>query len=311
MTSECLTDKERKGLEEALGDGFETSTGAPGNQDYVDVSEFIENPLFGARVRIDLGILHDDDVDDDDFIDSDTDAQSDEEHQWWTTIPFNFRLDKIQKYFENKKREQTDAYLQKCEELFIQRTKYPGDPYYDLGLLPHPGDSLPAYKLPYTKAWFELKICDLFWRYDYFMKIIKKDNDGSSYMMDIAITDIGTIGRMVEHYRWKFLFEKNVLDGQINAQALKRATETRLEKASSVMSEKTASLKRIYNEITSVDPNLLRSDAKAASTIENYVRENRATNMDAKRLVIKKTGTPIGADTIRKRLSELRKEGYI
>ncbi|MEP0520392.1 MAG: hypothetical protein ABJO09_10550 [Hyphomicrobiales bacterium] len=302
--NEKFSEEEAAALEEALGDGFYVNSGGQ-EKTLVDVAEFIPNPLWGSKVIISTAsaeqIIDSLEGDCEEFQDALSDIEDDGPPKWMEDQPHKFEHGRLKAYFKEK----YEAH--KLEDLYRAspwaRPEVDGQTFDEEIEWQRIFDCYRR-EPPYSKTWYELKIYERFQMLDYAM--------GEKWAaIGWTVTQACELGRMIEHYRWKFSHESNVLRARSSEKNLQKAKDNRLKKAPRVRAEKDRALIRIYQKITIENPSLIRSDSAAAIAIENHIKAERHSDSDARLLIIKKTGAPIGSDSIRKKLGTLRKEGIL
>ncbi|MCV0428171.1 MAG: hypothetical protein K5905_22165, partial [Roseibium sp.] len=136
---------------------------------------------------------------------------SDDAPDWQETNPFGFSFSAIEAFF---KKHLSDYWGIKVEEIEPDITRLTSDAY-----------------LPFSRTWFEVKILNEISFFDYCFQDSKEREDvkvlspgyrwGHAFSLGLAFKSAGKIGRMVEHYRWRFSYGQDALRGRASVMAAK------------------------------------------------------------------------------------------
>lgn len=222
---EMLSEVETEELEKALGDSFDSFTSTGGEELLIDVSEIYPNPLFGSHVRVRLPVsdpnaevhsMTSQDWDSEELHLFFSDFQIDDAPEWFDTNPFQFNVRAIRDFFERRVETIRGEIRQQYDPLPIEQEP---DSSEDIpwGWSPtedEETDILTSYWPEYlSKDWFEIHIFEEFEHLDFLVGIQQRHKgpfDRASHFWGT----VGRIGRMVEHYRWRFRFEADVIRGK-------------------------------------------------------------------------------------------------
>tara|TARA_R110002074_G_scaffold398138_1_gene589631 strand:+ start:800 stop:1687 length:888 start_codon:yes stop_codon:yes gene_type:complete len=221
-SSKVLSEVETRELEQALADGFETYTSKGGEEMLIDVSQHSPNPLFGSfvKVRMPDALRQDQSEDGNSEPDSESwedyleESQVEDAPRWHETNPFNFHLKGIRAYFARRVEELRDEIQNGPSpdwwENPFERMSDPSQPPFELVEF---NETITQEIRSQSKAWFEVTIHEQFEQLDF---IIEQSNlhRASKFHFDCCLMLVGQIGRMVEHYRWRFRYESDALRGK-------------------------------------------------------------------------------------------------
>ena len=230
---EELSIEDKEELEEALEDGFEDWSFPRNLQETISIGKAFEtSPLFEVKLRVDRNGQYEDIKQNADNIDfsKDDDLFNDlSDHNFFISSPFGCNLKKLQIYFSKR----FEVYMAefgdelKSEPFLLEGESWDWDnePFFDL---PHFHDFILSKQYPFTKLWFEISIHfsilhlfatikrveRIFAEYenpsqDPHFKMGNRTNflSATSSILD----DAGSLGRAIEHYRWKFMHEPALL----------------------------------------------------------------------------------------------------
>ena len=240
---EKLSPQDLIDLEEALDDGFQDWSFPRERQETISIGKaFDTSPLFDVKLRIDPNGNYDDIKNSPDEINLSKDEalyQDLSSTLMFISSPFGFDVKKLDTYFGKKHTdfmEQFGVNLKKeheelLDEAWDWEAEYTNwDPEGWEESIGHWGneaihfnDFILSRQHPYTKAWFELiiyfrikSISSTLSRIRNIITLAHAEQDWPSLNVLIGtinrvISDAGTIGRLVEHYRWKFHYESTVI----------------------------------------------------------------------------------------------------
>jgi len=115
------------------------------------------------------------------------------------------------------------------------------------------------------------------------------------------------VGYLASEMKWKFNHEKSALAGEKNLKALAAAELAKPGMAASRKSAKLDCVARLWNEARNeLGAQSMRKDTNAAHAVFARAEKERPSE-----LLVKKTGTVIKPDAIRRLISELRNSGKI
>lgn len=223
--SEMLSEDDTKDLEKALGDSFDSFTSTAGEELLVDVSHIYPNPLFGSRLRIRLPKPNPDekdaheinqDWDSEDLDNFFEDFQIDDAPKWFDSNPFRFDAKAIREFFERRVEIIREEIRRQYEPSPTAQELEAGEdfPWDWSNAKEDPDDILLSYWPEHlSKAWFEINIFEEFEHLDFLLKIQEQHGKSVGHSSYYSVS-VGRIGRMVEHYRWRFRFEADVIRGK-------------------------------------------------------------------------------------------------
>lgn len=302
-----LTDEELVQLNDALSDGFNDSYLPGMTVEKVELGNvFPTNPLFKDSVYV--GVADPFDIDDVEttFSEHNMSSSSLLKDTNWTSdgfwsIPFGFNIEKLREYFENRKKEviseYTSLYMNEDVDDYSERLSFE--------------QWLEGKLFPYTKTWFEFKISETIATAQWDLSGDEKHGLVKEFRNQEKLKSHFLLGRMVEHYRWKFQYEKLTLVGDKNVKSRSAADSAKPIKAAKRGQEKLDCIQRLWCEIKeSLDGkeknDFLTNQQFAAGKIWDKAKETRPIE-----LLIKKTHEVKSVEVIRKALSELRKQEKI
>lgn len=224
--SEKLSQQEMIELDEALEDGFKDDY-LPGLKlEKVEMGDlFHTNPLSPDVVYVSSRSYFDDqsvrsvaqseNMDDSGFF-KETNWSSE---TFWS-IPFGFNFEKIQAYFEKKRKEviseYTERYFGHSENEDAFNSSFEDRPSFE--------QWIESAQYPYTKRWFERHALTLSRRISFAINEIETSSEDDrspenpfngkmrNFWTKRYIADAVKLGRLDEHYRWKFQFEAQIVN---------------------------------------------------------------------------------------------------
>jgi hypothetical protein len=209
---EALSEEQAAALELALGDGFTVYGGMDQGARH-SLDGLVVEPYFGAfvgsggvaptepeffqRLRSE-GIPEDELLDEyewylDELVPEDAPG-------WRQTNPFNFDLKAIKAYFV----------AEFCSFMNLDLSEYA-----HVGYVMNYLDDFN----PYTRIWFTIQIISEIDMYNLNLEYMKKGGNIASLLVVLAFRSCGSIGRMVEHYRWRFSYGPDAMRGRANLSA--------------------------------------------------------------------------------------------
>lgn len=234
IVDDALAEDQAAALELALGDGFETHGMRNGVRH--PLAGLVDEPYFGANVGTGEAVpiepeffdrLRSEGVSEDEileefewYIDS---LNPDDAPSWRGSNPFCFDLKSIREYF----------IAEFCSLMELDSSDY--------HLIDYVGNLTEDFN-PYTRIWFIIQILTEIELFDFCLKDSKKRSAVSSVSMLVAIGSLGTVGRMVEHYRWRFTYGPDALRGRANLSAARAGG---IQRARSYQEKKRALLARM------------------------------------------------------------------
>jgi hypothetical protein len=230
---QMLSQAETADLERALQDGFQIhGSMMPGEKYRLD--GLVDEPFFGASAgssseapavvpefvsKLRSEGLSEEEVLDEfrDFLDSHV---SDDAPEWGATNPFGFSFSALEAFFKK------------------QLCTYWGIPVEDYS--PDLTDSIIDAYLPFCRTWFEVRILHEIAYFDYsfqdFERFEAQANRspgatfGRKFSLWQAFASAGKIGRMVEHYRWRFSYGRDALRGRASVLAARMGGQERAKR---------------------------------------------------------------------------------
>jgi hypothetical protein len=220
--AETLSISESAELEAMLGDGF--AIYGSWNHSAVSLEGIVDEPFFGAFASAGTRRL----VSPPSFIAEmravgSTDAEiaaeledyvdasvSDDAPHWRETNPFNFNLSALEKFFRARVIDHYES--DKSDEPL---------PWLDEPL------TLVGAETPFSKIWFELTICSEFRILDLNLEYAAAKGNLAGHAQGWALASAGKIGRLAEHYRWRFSYGADAMRGRTNVQAARSGAEAR------------------------------------------------------------------------------------
>lgn len=303
---EKFTELERKQLEQALGDAFTTYTQGCEHTEF-DVSDIFPNQLWNSKVKTTSSMLeayeemkagYPDEPIDELFIEALEDHEIDDAPKWWEVNPFNFNYRSLKGYFSEKfvahSKEVGKYYSELLEHLKNNPEDFDDNDNIEWQLVGDLYRNAPVY----SRKWFELKI------YEQFLAI---EDESMAKYVEWKFKQFGELGRMIEHYRWKFSFENDVQQGQKNEKARKAADDAKPQKAAEREKITLKCIARLWHQASQqLGRGSMRKDTNASVAIYAIAEKEHPIE-----LLVKSTGKLKGPDTIRRYLPKLRALGKI
>lgn len=230
-----LSEEETQELEIALEDGFQIyGSMMPGEKYRLD--GIVDEPFFGASAgsssdapavvpdfvsKLKSEGLSEEEVLDEfrDFLDCHV---SEDAPDWEATNPFGFSFASLEAFFKK----------QLCAYWGITVEDYD----------PNLTDSTTGAYLPFSRTWFEVHILAEFAYFDFNFRDFKRleaQTDISpgatwrrAFSLSQAFASAGKIGRMVEHYRWRFSYGPDALRGRASVLAARMGGQERAKQLS-------------------------------------------------------------------------------
>ncbi|NIZ62234.1 hypothetical protein DL239_14745 [Sedimentitalea sp. CY04] len=223
---EFLTDEEIEQLADALEDGF--------RDDYIPGMEmrklvlgnlFETNPLGDDAVYFPVADgLNEERLRVATSRDNRDELDLFKETSWETDMlwrnAFGFNLDKVEKYFRSKHDEVIGEYKRRYEK-YLSNGDFDEAYDYDFGVFSGEPDTFEQWVegriFPYTRRWFERHIFTLIKEVRGSQRHLSEDlvAEGKpvlpGYWLEKLVVSAMQLGRMVEHYRWKFQYESSIV----------------------------------------------------------------------------------------------------
>ena len=205
-----LTEEELDELAEALGDGF-TSVNLLRYAHIGPLKGLVDEPFWGATVgasKDDINLLkaysaelekegYSKEQILEQFLDELEGDLPDDAPHWLLSNPFGFGLVELEAYF-----------IKKCDESLGDTSlfwKNGGDLAY-IDFVQH--------SKPFSRVWFELHIAYELWLLKELINDFPKDNEIAAFWAMLLIPRAGSIGRLIESYRWRFAYGDHALRGK-------------------------------------------------------------------------------------------------
>lgn len=230
-----LSEEETRELETALEDGFQIhGSMMPGEKYRLD--GIVDEPFFGAsagssseapamvpdfvaRLKSE-GLTEEEALDEfREFLDCHV---SDDAPAWEATNPFGFSFTALEGFFKK----------QLCAYWGITVEDYD----------PNLTDSTTDAYLPFSRTWFEVHILAEIAYFDYNFRDFERREAqtdtspgatfGRAFSLSQAFASAGKIGRMVEHYRWRFSYGPDALRGRASVLAARMGGQERAKQLS-------------------------------------------------------------------------------
>lgn len=221
-STEHLSEEESSNLEAALCDGF-SIYGSVRPRVVYPLEGVVDEPFFGSKVgqpgweasHADYAAemredgYTEDEIEDkyEDYLDE---LVSDDAPHWLETNPFGFDLKLLTQFFS---------------ERYEEMTRREGHEYLDTQALPEPREII-MMLVPYSKAWFETAILIEISDFVFFTKY-PKHSDIAPFARRMAFESAGKIGRMVEHYRWRFSYGVDAQRGRTTVRSARKGGEAK------------------------------------------------------------------------------------
>lgn len=224
-----LTEDEVARLSEALGDGFTSVTMLP-EMRLLALKDIVEEPFWGTTLRAseeDLSRFEDfskemscDGYTNNEiaeaWLERQEDDRSDDAPSWTESNPFGFNLDRLEEFFVSR----CDASLGDYARLLLKN----GGDYTYLALI--------EIARPFSRTWFEIHIAHELWLLRGLYKDLAKNDSVTTFWAKALFERAGTIGRMIESYRWRFAYGHHALRGKKVANSAEAGGHARARAAS-------------------------------------------------------------------------------
>ena len=301
---EKFTEAEAKELEKALNDAFTTYTEGREQVEF-DASDIFPEQLWPSKVRTTNLMLeayremqsdYPDEPKDSLFIEAIEDHEFEDAPKWWESNPFNFNYNLLRKYFSKKFKIHCERTKTLDDKLFKHLKEHPEEFPEDFEW--NVVGNLYLEASIFSKKWFELKIYELF--------LAIEDSSTDAYPSWKKM-HYGELGRMIEHYRWKFAYQEDVLVGQKNIAARKAAENAKPVKAAERKLQILKCIEQLWHKAKKdLGKQAMRRDSNASVAIYAIAEKERPVE-----LLSKSTGKLKSPETIRRYLPELRDLGKI
>ena len=235
---DLLSKEQSEQLERALGDGFQIYGGMQMGF-YVPLDGVIDEPFFGARAKSGRrrgeeenvvefveelraeGLPEEEIADEiESYLDE---CQPEDAPRWLETNPFEFDLKEITRFFEDRVDEIREEIRSDHEAFWRENLRgHEPEPIPEWVLEP---SSMLLGEEPYSKKWFEIHVIGEIESIAYW----KEYRSNSPTAERLHLSSAGRIGRMIEHYRWRFSYGAHALRGKSNLRAATGGGKARAE----------------------------------------------------------------------------------